>query len=295
MLKTLLLNVLKKASSLIYFTFGPTISFKLAMSPLGKYIFRIIIGGGSSIIFKTKYNFLINLHKYEYLMSGYFFMGETNPYETKVLRSTLKNGDVFIDIGAHIGWYSLNASQIVGEKGKVIAFEPNPVCMDNLKKNVQLNDFHNITLESDAISDKNSRLDFWIGDDMGGSIIQKNTMRLTMNQKIKKIKVPAQTLDNYCIKHRIKKVNLIKIDVEGAEGRVLQGIRLTLKKFSPDIIIEWCDVTLQADNSSQDKLLRFFSARGYHPYSFTSKGLNPYLIGRPQETINIYFSKKIFH
>ena len=62
-------------------------------------------------------------------------MGETNPYETKVLRETLKSGDIFFDIGAHIGWYSLNAAQIVGEKGKVIAFEANPNCFADLGKN----------------------------------------------------------------------------------------------------------------------------------------------------------------
>lgn len=295
MLKNLLLHVFKKISAFIYSTLGPAVSFKLAMSPLGKSIFRIVTRGKTSITIKTKYDFLINLRMYEYLMSGFFFLRETNPYETKVLRETLKNGDIFFDIGAHIGWYSLNAAQIVGKKGKVIAFEPNSNCIADLKRNKELNKFDNITIEEIAITDKNTRSDFWIGDDMGGSLIQKNTMRLTIDKKIKKITVSAQTLDDYCKEHNIKKISLIKIDVEGAEMRVLRGAKITLKNLYPDIIIEWVDITFQADNTSKMRLINFFSAYGYYPYTFTSSGLKSYSLGQQQKTINIYFSKKIFH
>ncbi len=294
MLKDLLLHVFKKISSFFYFTFGPVVSFKLAMSPLGKGIFRIVTGTKKSITIKTKYDFLLILGTYEYLMSGYFFMGETNPYETKVLREILEGGDIFFDIGAHIGWYSLNAAQIVGEKGKVIAFEPNPNCFADLEENKKLNKFDNITLEPIAISNKNMRLDFWIGDDMGGSLIEKNTKRLTLGRKIKKIRVPAQTLDDYCKEHRIKTISLIKVDVEGAEVQVLQGAKLTLINLSPDIIIECVDITFQANNTGSREFFNFFSSYGYHPYTFTSKGLKPYSLNQVQETINIYFSKKVF-
>ena len=74
---------------------------------------------------------------------------------------------------------------------------------------------------------------------------------------------------------------------------VLQGAKLILKNFSPDIIIEWIDVTFQADNTNKEEFISFFSSYGYYPYTFTSKGLSPYSLGQPQETINIYFSKNI--
>ena len=74
------------------------------------------------------------LSPYEYYMSGYFFLGESNPMETRVLRRVLRIGDIFLDVGAHIGWYSLSARQIVGPAGKVIAFEPNPSCVSELNK-----------------------------------------------------------------------------------------------------------------------------------------------------------------
>lgn len=283
-----------KISSIIYLIFGPTISFKLAMSPLGKGMLQIMIGKKTFITTKAKYNFLIHMNTYEYFMSGYFFMGETNPYETWVLRKMLRKDGVFFDIGAHIGWYSLNAAQIVGQKGKVVAFEPNPNCLLYLQKNKQLNKFGNITIEPIAITSNNTRLDFWIGDDMGGSLIRENTMRLTVDKNVKKIVVSAETLDDYCKKHSIKKIDLIKIDVEGAEMQVLRGAKVTLNNLSPDIIAESIDETLRADNSNRKELFSFLKSYGYFAYVFTSVGLKPYTLDQSQPTINVYFSKRDF-
>jgi FkbM family methyltransferase len=292
----IVMALIKRVSSFVYSLLGPILSFKLAMSPLGKMLFRFVLGKGKEgrqIVFTTKYNFLMNLDTYEYLMSGYFFMGETNPYETKMLRKKLKPEDTFIDVGTHIGWYSLNAAQVVGIKGKVVAFEPNPACIDVMEKNVKLNKLSNLVLEKIALSDKEGEFDFWIGDDMGGSFIKENTQRLTVDRKIKKVKVKAMTLDAYCKKHQVKNITLMKIDVEGAEMQVLKGAKNTLKKFEPDLIMEVVDDTLGKNQSSKNELLKFLSNLGYQSYAFTAAGLIPYQSGDLQRTCNLYFTKVI--
>lgn len=283
----------KKISSLIYYKLGPEYSFKLAMSPFGKFLFNLLTGQKKEITFTTKYGFLMKMHTYEYLMSGYFFMGESNPYETKILRKMLQKGDTFFDVGAHIGVYSLNAAQVVGSSGTVVAFEPNPACYASLDENININKFKNIKVEKIALAEKEGSFDFWLGDDMGGSFIKQNTERLTIDRKVTKTKVNAITLDQYCATKKIKKITLMKIDVEGAEMQVLQGAMRTLKTVGPDLIIEVIDDTLQKNKSSKKEVFSFLESFGYHSYSFTPHGLRSYNSDDTHPAVNIYFSKKI--
>lgn len=136
-----LIDVIQKISFFCYKTLGPKKAFVLAVSPIGKLIFKVFAKQQKNIVVKTKYDFSMNINEYEYFWSGFFFLGETNPLETMLMRSILKKGDSFIDVGAHMGWYALNAASIVGNSGKVIAFEPNPSCIDGFKKNIDLNKY----------------------------------------------------------------------------------------------------------------------------------------------------------
>lgn len=284
--------VIKKFSPLIYRTLGPQNAFRLAMSPFGLRLFRFLTREKKDRIkFKTKYNFLIETSLYEYYMSGYLFLRETNPLETRVVRTLLNKGDVMIDVGAHIGWYTLNAAQKVGSKGHVFAFEPNPECLDYLKRNLKLNQYNNVILEPIALCNRNGRVNFWLGDDMGGSMIKENTQRLSRTP-LKKIKAISSKLDSYCLHHKIKKTKLIKIDVEGAEMQVLKGAIKVLKQFSPALIIEVLESNLRVNKSSKKELLKFLEKNGYQQYFFTTQGLKKVSYNDLKEKpINAFYTK----
>ncbi len=276
-------------TAILYKLLGPKHSFELAMSPLGKRIFKTIVGEKKQIIqIKTKYNFLIRLTKYQYLMSGYFFLGETNPLETNLVRKLLTKGDVFFDIGAHIGWYTLNASQIVSGTGKVYAFEPNPDIYNECKENCTINNMNNVIIEKIALSDKDGTDTFWVGDDMGGSLIKENTQKLTIGYDVEKIKVKTEKINTFCKNKKIKKIALIKIDVEGAEMKILAYAEEIIKKYKPSFIIEILDEKQKID------IINYFKKFNYSPYSFTSEGLHKINADFSAfQTVNLFFTHEM--
>lgn len=287
-------NIIWAISILLYRIIGPRNAIRLALSPFGKVVFNVLAKiRDDNIPFRTKHHFLIKLSNYEYFMSGFCFLGETNPLETDTMKSLAKKGDIAIDVGAHIGWYTLVASQCVGKFGKVISFEPNPFCIDKLRDNVTINDFTNVIIEQIALSDKNKKVSFWIGDDMGGSLVKQNTQRLTKG-KVKRILVRAQTLDSYVISYGIKRISLIKIDVEGAELEVLRGAKNILQKQTPYLIVEVIEESLKAFGANREMLFDFVRRFGYKPHLFTKGGIEQVAFSEiPKTTINLLFSKKV--
>lgn len=280
---------------LLYRFFGAKLLYPIAMNWFSYWIFQVfIVRGRKTIRFTTKYGFLMELSPYEYYMSGYFYLGESNPMETRVLRSVLHIGDTFLDVGAHIGWYSLNARQIVGPAGKVIAFEPNPSCASELNQNIILNSWKSIKIEKIAISDKNKKSDFWIGDDMAGSLIKTSAQELT-RYCVNKISVHIKTLDSYYKEHRIEKIRLIKIDVEGAEEQVIKGSMKILKKFHPCLILEIYSNTLRV-RRTRLKMIRSLMKIGYRLYIFTSTGVKRVSVnGLSDHIINVFMSTENIH
>ncbi|MFC1850233.1 FkbM family methyltransferase [candidate division CSSED10-310 bacterium] len=149
---------------------------------------------------------------------GYF-----EQQETKFVKQILKPGMVFIDVGANMGYYSLLAAKLVGQAGQVHSFEPNPRMFQELTYNVELNGFSNISLNSQALADKpgQARLSRYDkGEEVYCSLSNSSYPGAEI---IGYDDVSVQTLDNYINKNGIDKVDLIKIDVEGAELMVLQG------------------------------------------------------------------------
>ncbi len=164
-------------------------------------------------------------------------------------------GDIVVDIGAHIGLYSLIGSKRVGEKGKIIAIEPHPSNFEILNRNIQLNQFTNIITLNCAIYDKNMRMRLYSTDVSGFS----GHHSLILKRAEKFIEVNAYTLDYILQSLGIMEVNWIKIDVEGAEFEVLQGAQ--------DILANSKDLSLIIELHSSDlyepimELLRLYNCK----------------------------------
>ena len=139
----------------------------------------------------------------------------------------VKPGNVFFDVGAHVGFYTLLASSLVGETGKVFAFEPLPRNLGYLEKHLQLNAVANTTLFKAAVSDSSGELRFQEGAGHSmGQIHAEGTLV-----------VPCVSLDDLYARKAIPLPDIVKIDVERAEASVLRGAENILRHSRPTIFL----------------------------------------------------------
>lgn len=141
----------------------------------------------------------------------------------------LKPGNIFVDVGAHVGKYSFYAARQVGNSGLVIAIEPHPNNVENLRKGIELNGLTNIKVVEKACSNYSGT---------GFLIEYELSARHELSKNPTKMKVEVDTLDNILQNLQVNRVDMIKIDVNGHEYEVLEGSKKTLKSFKPAIIME---------------------------------------------------------
>ncbi|HET9806514.1 MAG TPA: FkbM family methyltransferase, partial [Nitrososphaeraceae archaeon] len=142
-----------------------------------------------------------------------------------------KQGDIVVDVGAHMGKYTIIASKRVGANGKVIAIEAHSGNYEMLNHNIKLNGLTNVIPLNYAVYSKESKIKLYMPDEESGYTMHHSVMFNYLSSKYplqgkdneKFIEVNANTLDNLLQKNGISQVNWIKIDVEGAEFEVLKG------------------------------------------------------------------------
>jgi FkbM family methyltransferase len=169
----------------------------------------------------------------------------------------VKEGDVFLDVGAHIGKYTLGIASIMGKKGQVISIEPYPETYRVLLENIRLNSFENIQTFRIAAWSQNCKKQLFLSNNAGGHSLTPNKKpdeRWPDQQPF--IIIQAKPLDDVLEKIGMK-VDWIKIDVEGAEIEVLQGMRKTLEHDKPNLIIE-------ARKTNLEKIKKFMEQQRYH-------------------------------
>ena len=171
-------------------------------------------------------------------------------YEDQILKKILSdrsNETLCIwDIGAHIGYHSLLFASITGPKSKIISFEPNPNNVTWFKSNISLNPTYSpqISVYDKAISDKLEDIDFNIGNKYdatsSGGYISDVTPPLPDEsyKNFSKISLKTTSIDNLIYSENFQKPDILKIDVEGAELKVLIGGIRTIRECQPELIIE---------------------------------------------------------
>ena len=171
---------------------------------------------------KQGYKFFCRINRDDFL-----FM--TN-HENEIMEYFIPNeGDTVVDVGAHIGLYTLIAAKKVGPSGKVIAIEPDPENFKILKKNILLNLLMNVEALQCAVYSTKEKVKLFLPEIEGGRTIFNTVMQDRARTSTENfIEVEANTLDNILESINITEVNWIKIDVEGAELEVLKGAVNTL-------------------------------------------------------------------
>ncbi|MEK0185104.1 FkbM family methyltransferase [Microcoleus anatoxicus] len=191
----------------------------------------------------TSGRILVELPEFKiYAMTNDSAVGQTiistqnyEPHVTNAILKHLKGGDVFLDIGANIGYFTLLAASIVKDFGQVISFEPNPQNLQLIYSSIVENQFDNITIYPFAASNFRQILTLATGGSNGtvfdASLFQAENCYF----------VPSMVVDEL-LQHE-QQINVIKMDIEGHEPSAIRGMDLLIRKHKPIIFTEfhpWC-------------------------------------------------------
>jgi FkbM family methyltransferase len=158
----------------------------------------------------------------------YFIVNDLDRYEKYY---NVKMNDVVFDCGANNGTFSLVYSHKVGGSGKVFAFEPDSQNIVDFKQNMLLNNnCTNVELINKAVWNNEDSIVFYEAGSVGSSIFYED-------KNSRRVMIQATSIDSFIISHEIKKLNFIKMDIEGAEIEALEGSMETIKKCKPEFAI----------------------------------------------------------
>lgn len=216
---------------------------------------------------KTRHGFRMKINLGDWLGQYVWLTGNYEPSTASIMAALLKPGNTMVDIGANAGFFTLLAARHVGQRGLVHAFEPIPSTYNRLVHNIALNQTTHVTSYPIAISATKGEITIYEGpaDHVGLSGMRKLAQTKTTHQVI------TSPLDEIISKNA--PIHLIKIDVEGAEQLVIEGMTHILTMHHPHLIIEFSDNFLRDFGHSADSLYSIIVKQGYEVYQITEQGL----------------------
>jgi FkbM family methyltransferase len=195
----------------------------------------------------------------------------TGTYEaeiSKLIRLSVRPGDICLDIGGNIGLQSIRMSQSAGASGRVYAFEPLNYLQEKLRRNLTLNRVDNVTIFPYALSDQESEIEYHIDRNAWnqGTFNLKNTIG-DYRQKIE-----VRIADYIPEIAALPAISLIKVDVEGFELHVLRGLKRTIQKHRPRLIFEYDSDYWKQAGSEIGECFAFLTGYNYQVYQIHSVG-----------------------
>lgn len=195
-----------------------------------------------------------------------YLLGTDEPHLQKIIRKCVAAGDTVYDIGANIGYVSLSLAKRVGPSGRVIAFEPVPRNIDSFRQNIDMNPINNVELLEFAASDR-------CGEAVVRMAANASTASLVWhrnNPSTTEFGIRTVSIDELVEAGDLGYPTFVKIDVEGSEGLVLQGMRRTLAAAKPVLFVECSEL-------GRDASWRLLRELGYRCQSaITRKSVNAF-------------------
>ncbi len=232
-------------------------------------ILRILFLPYHEYYFKSNIGFLIKLDLSKDVDCRFYL----NKFETNTIlffKEIINSGDIIFDVGANIGIYSIVAGKKVGINGKVFAFEPAEWAQKRLLDNFKLNKLVNIKIITAGVSDLEGDTLFYLCEDDAYNSLGENPMQKIIKEEMIKV----ITLDEFCRRENITRVNIIKIDTEGADYLVLKGAKNILsKKSAPIIFCEYNRYTQVNKRFKLKDMLDFLINLDYQVYELKGKKL----------------------
>jgi FkbM family methyltransferase len=246
-----------------------------------EFIYRQILRGPLRNLFNTSMLALLPaevslpegrvlLNPRDPIVSGLLMFGMYEPYESELFREIVKPGMTVIDIGANIGYFTIIAARRVGRAGRVIAFEPEPENRFFLEQSVEMNDLAHVMIYPIAIADKKGAVILNLfdsnkgkhslvkdaGDDKGFS--SRITVESTDLDSFLRDKGPCQTID------------VIKMDIEGAESLALAGMKETLLRCRT-LFMEYTPLAIKKAGHEPELILAALKEQGFSIYQINEK------------------------
>jgi FkbM family methyltransferase len=185
--------------------------------------------------------------------------GIWEPYETSLVLSMLKSGDVFVDVGANIGYFSILAASVVQDGGAVFAFEPDPANFRLLQESALLNGQQNVinAVEAGLADDSGDGQLYLSQDNLGDHQIyaagdKRSSLPITLHN------------GSHYLRERVQRIDLLKVDTQGSEYQVMAGLLPLLQALPqvPRIIIELTPLSLRQAGSSGRALIELLATLG---------------------------------
>jgi len=207
---------------------------------------------------------------------------EHEPLTTQLIKNELKEGMICLDVGSNIGYYVLLEAKFVGKSGKVIAIEPSFHNFKILEENIRLQNFTNIEVHHFACGDSDGHANFLTTDRSNWSRIDENYFEFSPPTKsVSSEKIEMKKIDSFIEQKEIDRLDIIRMDVEGYEFKILDGMINTLKKFKPTIIMEIHLARMGVSNTKE--LLQKLNDLSYEANFFIPRNLDYSLISSTKQ------------
>jgi FkbM family methyltransferase len=203
-----------------------------------------------------------------------YFLREFEPRESAFIFENVCESDICVDVGANVGFYTLGLAK-KASRGAVHSFEPVPLNYHVLAVNVLANRLSNVVMNNYAIGDVNGEVDFCTAEDGSySSLVNTGRRAITRTAKTRIVK-----LDSYCSEFNLPRIDILKVDVEGAEPVVIRGTAGLLadpERRPRLIMLELFEPMLRQFGSTIERVQALMYTYGYRPFVFVRDKLVPF-------------------
>lgn len=276
-LKSVLFSALQKTYQLLS---GTDIEKIPGIQAVSRFLFRLL-WSNKSIVEIQGSKMYVNpegLPKgFKRTFQAYIMSGGWEQLTTEMFKKVLKEGDIVVDLGANLGYFTLLAARLVGGKGKVYAFEPEPVNYGLLLKNIEINGYRNIVPVQKAVSDTTGTLRLFVDkEDTGAHTIHQS------GDNTEFIEIQSITLDEF-FRDKKHPIDVIKMDIEGAEMAALLGMeRLVKENEDLKMFVEFYPPGIKRRGDSPEE----FARRLLEDYRFSILAIGEYTEDKKYLKIN---------
>jgi FkbM family methyltransferase len=224
---------------------------------------RRLAPGGGWVVTRLDRGYTLRLDLADPVQRRLYFFGDYDERrEADLISRVLDPGEVFWDVGANLGYFTLLAAACLKNTGRVAAFEPGCSTFEVLEKNISLNPFANILLVPLAVSDREGEALLYTtaGSADGRANLFRGGADQTESERVRTV-----TLDGWRRGEGLPGPDFIKLDVEGAELAALTGARQTLSQGDPLLLVEMKEAIFQALGTDRTAIQEFLEPWGYRP------------------------------